>query len=121
MAENAGRRTFYAGEALATNRLVKLKSGTTMTPPEVDYADSDAEAIGVTEFAAASGDPVTVRLNNVGGTVELTAAEAFAIGAPLYTANDGKVADTDPGSGTVRYLAIEAATADGDLVECYVK
>ena len=121
MAENSGFRTLMAGEAIATNRLVKIKSGTTTVPPEVVYADSDEAFIGSTEFAAASGDPVTVRLSNAPGTRELVAGEAAAVGASLYTANDGKVADTNPGgTGTARAIALEASTADGDFIECLV-
>jgi hypothetical protein len=120
MSENAGYRAFTAGEALFAFRLVKIKSGTTTTPPEVVYADSDEAAVGVVQFSAASGAPVSVRLVNVSGTCELVAGEAFAVGASLYAAADGKVVDTDPGSGTVRYQAFAAATADGDVVECLI-
>lgn len=115
MQENTGFKAFTAGEALATNRLVKLSTGT------VVYADSDEAFIGSTQFACASGDVVTVRLKNVSGTVELVASEAAAAGATLYTANDGKVADTNPGgAGTARAIALEASTADGDLIECLI-
>jgi hypothetical protein len=121
MQENTGYRTLLAGEALATNRLVKLKSATATVPPEVVYADSDEAFIGSTEYAVALGDPVTIRLKNCSGTVELVASEAAAIGASLYTANDGKVADTNPGdAGTARAIALEASTADGDLIECLI-
>jgi hypothetical protein len=115
MSENAGRRTFYAGEALATNRRVKLESGTTTTPPEVVYADAGEQHIGVTEFAAADGDPVTVRLITAPGTVEISAADSFAIGATLYGADDGQISDTS--SGSALGIAVEAATAQNDLVE----
>ena len=115
MQENAGLKAFTAGEALATNRLVKLSAGS------VVYADSDEAFIGSTEFACDSGEDVTVRLKNVSGTVELVAAEAVAAGATLYTGADGTVASTNPGdAGTARAIAIEAATAAGNVIECFI-
>lgn len=116
MSDNAGIRTFTAGEALAVSRRVKIKSGTTTVPPEVVYADAGEAHIGTTQQAKGLGDLVAVRLANVAGTVEMVAAEAFAVGALLYGAADGKVADT--AAGAALGLAIEAATADGDIVEC---
>lgn len=116
MSENAGNRTFYAYEALAVSRRVKLKSGTTTTPPEVEYADAGEQHIGTTLFAAGAGEPVTIRLANCSGTIEMESAEAFAVGAPLYGAADGKVADTAVGSAIG--IAIEAAGSAGALVEC---
>lgn len=106
-------RTFTSGEALAANRLVKLSSGT------VVYADATDYPIGVTERAAlTSGDPVAVRLANAAGTVELTASAAVTAGATLYGTNDGKVDDADPGSGKKVGMALEAATANNDIIEC---
>jgi predicted RecA/RadA family phage recombinase len=111
---NEGIKAFTSGEALATRRRVKWSSST------VVYADADEACIGVTEHACASGEIVSVRLVNHPGTVKLVAAEALSAGASLYAANDGKVQDTDPGSGTIRYIALEAATANNDVIECYL-
>jgi hypothetical protein len=116
MSENSGYRTFTAGEALAGYRRVKIKPATSATPPEVVYADAGEQHIGVTQQAVASGAAVAVRLRTVPGTCEMTAAEAFAVGAVLYGADDGKVQDTSAGSAIGQ--AVEAATADGDIVEC---
>ena len=116
MSENSGYRTFTAGEALAAPRRVKIKSGTTTTPPEVMYADAGEQHIGVTQQAVASGAAVAVRLRTVPGTCEMTAADAFAVGATLYGAADGKVSDTSSGSAIGQ--AIAAASADGSIVEC---
>jgi hypothetical protein len=121
MSENSGNRTFRAGEDLAAHRLVKIKSGTTTTPPEVVYADSDENFIGVTKYPMTSGDSLTIRFRNVEGSVELEAGEAFDAGIDLFTANDGKVVDTDPGSGTARVHSLEAATAAGDIIECLIR
>lgn len=120
MTTNAGNRAFTAGEALAAYRLVKLKSATATTPPEVVYADSDEAFIGSTLYACDSAELTAIRLKNTAGTVEVEAGEAFSIGADLYVANDGKAVDTDPGSGTIRLKALAAATASGDIVECLI-
>jgi len=116
---NEGIKTFTAGEALAARRRVKLKSGTTSTPPEIMYADSDEAHIGITEYAVASGEAVSVKLKNCAGTfeVECLAGTAIAIGTALYGAADGIVTDTDPGSGTIRFTALEAGV-DNALIEC---
>lgn len=116
MSENAGHRTFYAAEDLAVSRRVKIKMDTTTMPPEVEYADAGEQHIGTTLYAVLDGDPVTIRLLNVSGTVEIEAAEAFVVGALLYGADDGKIADTEEGSAIG--VAIEAAASAGALVEC---
>lgn len=108
--------TFTAGEALLPKRRVKIESGTTTSPPEVVYADAGEQAIGITgNETTADGDLVSLQPSNATGTYECTASEAFAINATLYAANDGKISDTSSGSSIG--LAVEAATADGDVVE----
>jgi len=110
--------TFTAGEALGARRRVKIKSGTTTTPPEVMYADAGEAAIGITEYAVASGALVTIKLINDGGIFEVCAnpASAIAVGNQVYAAADGKVAETP--SGRPVGIAIESASADGDLISC---
>ena len=112
---NPGVRAFTAGEILANKRRVKIKNGTTTVPPEVEYADAGEQHIGITEYAVASGDLVAIKLRTSEGTQEVTAAGAFAVDATLYGAADGKV--DDAASGTAICKAIEAALADGDIVE----
>lgn len=112
---NPGIVTFTAGEALAEKRRVKIKNGTTTSPPEVEYADAGEQHIGVTEYDVASGGLVAIKLRYTDGTHEITAAGAFAVDATLYGANDGKVDDAASGSAIGK--AVEAATADGDIIE----
>jgi hypothetical protein len=108
--------TFTAGEALLPKRRIKVESGTTTDPVEVVYADAGEQHIGVTgNESTADGDPVSVQPMNATGTYEGTAADAFARGATLYGAADGKISDTS--SGSAIGIALEAATADGDVVE----
>lgn len=109
---NEGIKTFTAGEALAARRRVKIESGTVTTPPEVVYADAGEDFIGVTEYAVADGDQVSVRLNNYPGTFEIECVvdSAIARGTVLYGANDGKISDAS--SGTAQGIAVEAGVDD---------
>lgn len=109
--------TFTAGEDLLPKRRVKIKNATTTVPPEVVYADAGEVHIGVTgNNSTDSGDAVSLQPINATGTYEFTASEAFVVDATLYGAADGKVSDTSSGSALLK--AVEAATADGDIVEC---
>jgi len=115
MTTNAGPATFVAGEAIEPYRRVKIKSGTTTSPIEVEYADAGEQHIGVTVTRAALSERVSVHLTSQSGTVEIAAADSFAIGAVLYGAADGRVSDSS--SGSAIGLAAEAATALGDVIQ----
>ena len=116
---NEGCLTFTAGEALAQFRRVKLQSGSTTVPLEVEYADKNEQSIGYTETSAASGALVAIRPHNMTGNRIAVAAEAVAAGAAIYGADDGKIADTATSAATLG-LALEAATADGDQIEILI-
>lgn len=108
--------TFTAGEALLPKRRVKVESGTATDPVEVVYADAGEQHIGITgNESTADGDLVSVNPMNATGSYEGTAAGAFARGATLYGAADGKIDDAS--SGSAIGIALEAATADGDIVQ----
>lgn len=113
---NEGIRTFTAGEALEARRRVKIKSGTTTTPPEVVYADAGDDFIGVTEYAVASGAQVACKMNSAPGTfeVECIVNSAIARGTVLYGADDGRVSDAS--SGTAQGIALEVG-ADYQHIE----
>ncbi len=104
--------TLTSGEALARYRRVKLTAAKTVS--YADQADSDGD-IGVTQAAVALAEKVSVRLNKHAGSFKVTAAGAFAVNATLYAADDGKVDDVVLGNAV--FQALEAATADGDIVE----
>jgi len=113
-------QTFYAGEALAAKRRVKINTSspaTTTDPPEVVYSDAGEDYIGVTEYAAASGELVAVKLVNAPGSFEICCDIGSAIGrgTTLYGANDGKVSDTS--SGSAQGVSKVAAAKDGDIIE----
>jgi hypothetical protein len=116
---NEGPLTFTAGEALAQYRRVKLKSGSSTVPLEVEYADKNEKSVGYTETAAASGALVAIRPHNMPGNRIATAGEALAAGAAIYGGDDGKVVDTATGAAVLG-LALEAATADGDQIEILI-
>lgn len=119
MTWNKGPKTFTAGEALAARRLVKIESGTTTDPPEIVYADAGEVAVGVTEYAAADGALVAVKLISDGGTFEIECLvdSAIARGAVLYAGANGVV--TDASSGAAVAMALEAGV-DGAKIECVV-
>lgn len=114
--QNEGLKTFLAAEALEAFRRVKLSSG---SGDDVEYADAGEAAIGVTQEKVSSGDPVVVRLLTPGKTFKMVASEALDEGATVYAADDGKVSDTS--TGTACGTALEAATADGDVIEVLPK
>ena len=102
-------KTFTAGAALVQNRLVILSSAV------LQYADAYTTAIGTLEDTTfASGDVVGVRLLPGEGTFKMMAAAAITSGAYVYQAANGKIDDV----GFIPVgIALEAATADGDLIE----
>src|SRR5574343_1415052 len=104
-------KSFTAGEALAAFRRVKLS---TTSAVYADQADT-GNFIGFTLAAAASGEQVAVALKTAGQSFKAVAADSFSAGATLYAADDGKVSDT--ASGAAIGVAMEAAGADGDVVE----
>lgn len=112
-------KTFIAGEALAAKRRVRIMTDSPATvtdPPEVVYADAGEDWIGVTEYAAADGEFVAVKLNNSAGTFEITCVVSAAIarGTVLYGAADGKVSDSS--SGTAQGISLVAGIS-GDIIE----
>jgi hypothetical protein len=113
-----GPKTYLAGEALECYRRVKIETGTTSNPPEVVYADAGEDCIGITLIPADDGEEVTVQGLAKDGTFLAEAADSFAVGANLYGAADGKVSDTP--SGTSYFKALQAAGANGDVVEIAV-
>jgi hypothetical protein len=99
--------TLVAGAALAANRRVKLSSG------QAVYSGAGEDFIGVTEQAAASGSPVSIRL--IGdGTLKAECAGAVTAYAAVYGAADGKIDDT--ASGKCIGFAQETG-ADGRVIE----
>jgi len=112
-----GLRTFTAGVALAEGERVVITAGSTTTPPEVSLAPVGATSdfIGYVEYAAAVGEPVTIRPRTMDGTKKAVASAAIGVGAVVYGSANGRVSTT--ASGSPIGLAVEAATAAGDIIE----
>ena len=116
MQNTEGRiKSYPSGGALAIHRRVRLAAGV------LAYCSStDTDCIGTTHRpAGAAGEQTPVVLNSAQGTHYVTAAGAYAAGATLYAADNGKVDD----SGTVQagINQLDASAADGDYTEMLAK
>ena len=108
--QTEGFATFIANGALAARRHVKMTTPVTTYPPQVEYAGAGEYGVGFTQYGVADGEPVAVKLYNDGGSFEVTASKAIAVGATVYAAASGKVSDA--AVGTAVGTAKEAGTTD---------
>ena len=92
-----GNLTATAATDLPAGRRVKIKTGTVTYPPEVELAGADAKGFGTVIDKSFAGELVAIRPFASCGLHEACTAGAYAVGAPLYAAADGKVDD----AGTV--------------------
>lgn len=107
----SGCKTFQAtAVALEAYRRVKVDADGLIS------LAGNNDAIGVVEHDVAASGYGTVKLFSAPGTINFTAGGAVARGAVLYPAANGKVDDVLLGS-LLGYVALEAATADGDIIE----
>lgn len=109
--DDSGYKTFMAGEALTKGVLVFFSSG------NVIMTDKAEQPIGVVRNVAASGAQVTVALLSKAGTIQCKAAGAFSQGAVVYGQDDGTIDDVATSSQIQIGVALEAATAAGDIIE----
>ncbi len=113
---NEGKKAFDAAADVVAHRLLTMNS-----TGEVLHSDGAAAAVivGTSEYGAAAGETVGVRLINCPGTFEMTAAGAIGRGEPVYGAADGKVQALPAAPGDYRRIgiAMEEATSDGDIIE----
>jgi len=106
-------KTFVASAAIAKHARVVLASDGTIS--EAGLAQKE---IGTAlDRAAAAGASVAVKLRTGAGTHKMIAKEALAIGATLYTKAGGKVQDTAESTAFQVGTALEAATAENDIIE----
>jgi hypothetical protein len=108
-------RSFIATAAIEPNRRVKLSAGTVTSPPSVEYAGAGEYGVGISLTRAALGAMVTVKLWNDGGTFQVEANGAIAEAANLYGTANGRV--DDAGTGTVQFVALQAASGAGSVIE----
>lgn len=107
-------RTFTTGAtALAAYVRVKLSSGLLVV------AGAGESGIGVTVAPSAVGTAAAVRLFNGHGTAFMLAGAAIAADAAVRGIADGKIDDAIPATnaGAPLGIALEDATADGDVIE----
>lgn len=116
MATNEGKKAFIAVSAVEGKRVLQMD-----TNGKVAHNTATATNVvaGFSDLGAPADDSVGVILANSPGTVELTAAEAIAIGAKVFAGAAGKVQNKPVAAGTYRLIgiALEAAGADGDIIE----
>lgn len=106
-------RTFQSGATIPECARVKLSSGV-LALAGVGASDEPVE-IGTAERACVSGDQVAVRLRCAPGSQKMIAGGSIAVGVAVYGAANGKISTTP--SGTAIGVALEAAGADGDIIE----
>lgn len=105
-------KSFVAGGAIAQYARVKLTAG------KLAAAGLTDKEIGIIQEATfADGDRVSVKLRTGSGTHKMIAAGAVTAGATVNTAASGKCDDAVTATGFQLGTALEAATADGDVIE----
>lgn len=113
---NEGRKAFDCATAVEAKRVLQIAANGNVSH---NSATATNAIVGVSEIPAAVGDHVGVILINVSGSVEIEASEAITVGADVYAAASGKVSVLPAGAGDYRRIgmALEASTADGDVIE----
>lgn len=111
-------KTFIATSAIEPNRRVKLSTATTTSPPSVEYAGAGEYGVGISLGRAGAGDMVAVKLWNDNGTFQIEANGAIDEAASLYGTANGRV--DDAGTGTVQFIALQAASGAGSVIECTI-
>ena len=107
------QRTFVAGEALNPYLLVKVEADGHVVKAE---AVADQPIVGLTTTASVNAGATTISLVNGGGTAYATANEAIAAGDIVRTAADGKITSSVVDHTRIG-IALEASSADGDVIE----
>jgi hypothetical protein len=108
---NSGFKSFTA-TAVAIDRYTRVKVDTS----GLISAAGNNDAIGVVMDDVAASGVGTVKLFSAPGTMFFIAGAATAAAASLYPATGGKVDDAVSGNA-LGYVSLEAATADGDIIE----
>ena len=110
---STGFQTFQAtATAIAESVRVKVDSNGL-----ISAAGATDDFIGVTRHPIAASGYGEVKLKSAPGTFLVTASAAVSRGAKLYNTASGKVDDASAGGSFSGLVALEAATADGDIIE----
>jgi hypothetical protein len=107
--------SLLSGAILLAKRLVKFSSGTLI----YNTAAATDDPVGVNDYSVASGVAASLMTLSEDGSLEMTAAGVIALDADVFAAADGKIQTLPTDGGTYRKIgiAMEAATADGDIIE----
>jgi hypothetical protein len=114
MSEQQSPITCLADIEIGQKLRVKLKTATATEPAEVDIAGTEL-GIGTAEALTKAGDPIAVNLYNNSKTLEMVALNAIDVGEEVEAVAGGKVGVFS--AGTKVGLALQASTADGDIIE----
>lgn len=110
---DTGARTFTSAGTIKRFALVQFGSGGTITE-----ADATSGFIGVASEACVSGDVISCWLTTKQGTIKMLAHGAITRGLSLQAAAAGRV--DAHSSGTLLGRTLEAATAQGDIIEVVI-
>jgi hypothetical protein len=110
--------TVIASVEIAQKLRVSIVTGTVTSPPEVEIAGVGDAGIGINEVLTAITKLASVEPLNKSGTLEMVANGVIAEGADVFPAAAGKCSATAAGGALGK--AMEAATADGDIIEVLV-
>ena len=110
---DSGHKGFVASAAITQYARVKLDAAGTVST--AGLTDKD---IGTAQQAAfAAGDLVDVKLRTAPGTHKMIAAGAVTAAAEVITQASGKIDDAATSTGYRLGIAMEAATANNDIIE----
>jgi hypothetical protein len=109
-------RTFIAGADLSSSQYRFVKHDSTQNQVIVATAGTD-KIIGVLLNAPKSGWEARVGLLNGSGTYQVVASTSISKDAYVTATTGGKAVTTTTAGNVVAGQALEAAGADGDLIE----
>ncbi len=115
MSEVKNPITMIADVEITQKLRVKIKSGTTTSPPEVEIAGVGERGIGINAYLVAPDKNAAINTFNKSGSMEMVADGAISIGVNVYAAAAGKISATAVGDPIGK--SVESATADGDIIE----
>jgi hypothetical protein len=112
---NPVNRSFKAAADLSSYQyhIVKMSAGNT-----VNIGDANCNGIGILQNKpSAANEAATVA---IGGTSKMVAGEAIAVGKMITCKSDGHGEVADAAAEFVIGMALEAASADGDIIEVLI-
>jgi len=113
--DDSGFKTLLAEAAIARHVLCTVNS----SGEWAECAGATETAVGSVQGSAATaaGDPLTCKLLNAPGSHKLIAGAAVTAGAMVCAIAAGKVDDNALAGSHEFGIAVEAAAADGDVIE----